>query len=71
MKWKCLTPVKNVTGVKKFVANQGYNVEIKLAVNSSITQEDSKCLKDCKRCASQKDLTTEQCPEQGGCFITI
>ncbi|XP_054281444.1 ceramide kinase [Macrosteles quadrilineatus] len=47
------------SGLKKFLANQGYEVEIKLAVNESITEEDSKCLKDCKRCASQKDLTVD------------
>ncbi|XP_046682846.1 ceramide kinase [Homalodisca vitripennis] len=48
------------SGMKKFLANQGYEVEIKLAVNSSKTEEDSKCLKDCKRCASQKDLTSDE-----------
>lgn len=55
--------------MKKFLANQGYEVEIKLAVNSSKTEEDSKCLKDCKRCASQRDLTVDDSDIQGTVFI--
>lgn len=44
------------SGFKKFLANQGYEGEITLAVNSSNAHEDSKCFKDCRRCLSQKDV---------------
>nr|UVW99766.1 ceramide kinase [Sogatella furcifera] len=47
----------NYSGFKSFIANHGYEGEIVFSVNESSAPLDSKCLKDCRRCQSQRDLS--------------